>query len=225
MKTNILKSALLLVVTALLMTSCTKNDNDFIGPKTTNDAVITVPFFTIDENGQMPSADDQLIYEIRKQNPIITPAGKHLNWGEFSTVKGISDVQCEENGVRVKLDLTGLIPKGVYTVWNVVFDAPGMDPTQEMIGVDGLGAAGIGDGSDNVFTASSDGKASIEILSPGGTLSMLSNTDLGTCPLTDNFEWHVVGAYHLDGQTHGPSLGPDGTAIEQFGFIFKNEVK
>ena len=31
----------------------------------------------------------------------------------------------------------------------------------------------------------------------------------------------VVGAYHLDGQTHGATLGPDGTAVEQFGFIFK----
>jgi hypothetical protein len=31
----------------------------------------------------------------------------------------------------------------------------------------------------------------------------------------------VVGAYHIDGQSHGASLGPDGTAVEQFGFIFK----
>jgi hypothetical protein len=31
----------------------------------------------------------------------------------------------------------------------------------------------------------------------------------------------VVGAYHIDGQSHGPSLGPDGTEVEQFGFIFK----
>jgi len=32
---------------------------------------------------------------------------------------------------------------------------------------------------------------------------------------------HVVGAYHIDGQSHGASIGPDGTAVEQFGFIFK----
>jgi hypothetical protein len=44
---------------------------------------------------------------------------------------------------------------------------------------------------------------------------------IGACALTDEFEWHVVGAYHIDGQSHGPSLGPDGTAVEQFGFIFK----
>jgi len=41
------------------------------------------------------------------------------------------------------------------------------------------------------------------------------------CALTGEFEWHVVGAYHIDGHDHGPQLGPDGSAVEQFGFMFK----
>ena len=28
-------------------------------------------------------------------------------------------------------------------------------------------------------------------------------------------------AYHIDSQTYGPDLGPDGTVVEQFGFIFR----
>ena len=40
--------------------------------------------------------------------------------------------------------------------------------------------------------------------------------------LTDNFEWHLVGAYHIDGRVYGPDLGPDGTVAEQFGFIHRN---
>ena len=117
--------------------------------------------------------------------------------------------------------MSGLIPDGVYTIWNVVFDSPGMDPAQEMLGIDGVGAAGIGDGSDNSLVASSEGKAEITITSPGGTLSMMGT--MGNCPLTDNFEWHVVGSYHMDGKTYGPDLGPDGTVAEQFAFVFLRE--
>ena len=223
MKTYFVKASLVVMMALVAFSSCSNDDDEFIGPSEVNDVAVAVPFFTINEDGQMPSAADQLIYEIRNQAPITAPDGHQLTWGEFSTVQGAADVQCKENGVQVALDLTGLIPNGVYTIWNAVFDEPGMDPTAEMLSVDGLGAAGIGDGTDNAFTASSSGTASITFTSPGGALSMLSNTDLGTCPLTDNFEWHVIGAYHMDNNTYGPLLGPDGTVVEQFGFIFKND--
>ena len=205
-----------------IFASCSKDDDPSL-PGATNDTAIIVPFFIQNENGEIPTSNDQLIYETRKNNPVLAPDGHQLTWGEFSEVEGQADVQCQDNGVLVDVELTGLIPNGVYTLWNIVFEEPGMDPTKEMLGLSGLGASGIGDGSDNSFVASADGKATLSVLSPGGSLSIISNTDLGQCPLTDNFEWHVVGAYHIDGTNHGPSLGPDGTAIEQFGFIFKKE--
>ena len=224
MKASFFKASVFAVTVAALLTNCTNDDDDFTGPSAINDTAITVPFFTINENGQIPTAADELIYEIRKQEPVLAPDGHHLTWGEFSTVKGKAEVKCKGNGVEATLELSGLIPNGVYTIWNVVFDAPGVDPTDPMLGLEGMGAAGIGDGSDNAFTASNQGTASITIFSPGGPLSVVSNTNLGNCPLTENFEWHIVGGYHMDGQTHGPVLGPDGTAIEQFGFIFKEEI-
>lgn len=221
MKTNLLKSALLSLFAIALLSSCSEEDN-YVGPSTSTDAIITVPFFALNAAGETPSDPTDLVYEIRKQNPVIAPDGHQLTFAEFSSVRGRADIQCQTNAVEVELSLTGLIPNGVYTIWNVVFDDPGMDPTDPMLGLDGLGAAGKGDGSDNAFTASATGKATITVRSPGGNLSMVQNTPMGDCPLTENFEWHVVGAYHIDGKTHGSNLGPDGTAIEQFGFIFKN---
>ena len=205
---------------SILLPACS-DDDEAANPGTTIDQVTPVPFFVQTEDDQLPSEDDQLLYEIRKDLPVLAPDGHHLTWGEFKKVTGTCEVECTEAGVKVTLKLNGLIPRGVYTIWNVVFDAPGMDPAQEMLGIDGVGAAGAGDGSDNSFVASADGRAEIAMTSPGGPLSMLGTIE--DCPLTDNFEWHVVGTYHLDGKTYGPDLGPDGTVAEQFAFVFLRE--
>ena len=83
----------------------------------------------------------------------------------------------------------------------------------------GIGALGLPAGTQNVFRASAAGDGSISATTSAGPLSMQGS--IGACALTDEFEWHVVGAYHIDNASHGASLGPDGTAVEQFGFIFK----
>ena len=115
------------------------------------------------------------------------------------------------------LHLSRLIPRGVYTIWNVVFKEPGFEPT--FANLIGLGALGVPSGTQNVFRASASGEGAVSAITEAGALSMKGS--IGACAPNDEFEWHVVGAYHLDGQSHGASLGPDGTAVEQFGFIFK----
>ena len=223
-KTGFLKIVTFVLVIIIGCASCSNDDDNATGtnPSATSSDIIAVPFFVETVNKEMPSSGDQLLYEARSHNPIKTPDGKHLNWGEFSQVTGKVIVDCIGSSVKVSMNLSGLIPNGVYTVWNVTFEAPGMDPSQAMLGLDGIGAAGKGNGSDNYFTAAADGSASISIVSPGGSLSMMGTIE--ACPLTDNFEWHVVGTYHMDGKTYGPDLGPDGTVAEQFAFIFKNEI-
>ncbi|PHN07460.1 hypothetical protein [Flavilitoribacter nigricans] len=222
MKTSFFKSAVFAVLSLVILSACSDKD-EYVGPTETNDSVITIPFFVRNDANEMPSSATDLIYESRLKNPVNAPDGHQLTWGEFSTVSGVAEAICRENGIEVQLSLSGLIPNGVYTIWNVLFEAPGMDPTDPILGLDALGAAGKGDGSDSKFVASATGEAQITIHSPGGDLSMVSNITIGNCPLTDNFEWHVVGAYHIDGQTYGPDLGPIGTGVEQFGFIFKNQ--
>ena len=98
-----------------------------------------------------------------------------------------------------------------------MFQAPGFDPT--FANLIGLGAIGSQSGTQNAFRASASGEGDVSAITPPGSLSMFGA--IGACALTDQFEWHVVGAYHIDGQTYGASPGPEGTAVEQFGFVFK----
>ena len=205
----------------LALTSCSDdNEPTTVTPIVSekNNEVVAVPFFVENAAGEMPSDPSELIYESRKKNPVISPDGRHITWGEFASVRGEVEVECTEEGTAVSMKLSGLIPYGTYTIWNVIFDDPGIDPTHPMLGLEGLGAGGMGDGSDNSFLANGAGEAEIAMVTPGGDLSMVGA--IGNCALTDNFEFHVVGAYHIDGKVYGPDLGPDGTVTEQFGFVF-----
>jgi hypothetical protein len=184
--------------------------------RTDSDAIVHVPLFIEDVDRQPPSDPATVLYEVRKHNPVLAPDGHHITLAEFNAVQGSVSVKCIQQGTHVTLHLSNLVPKGVYTIWNVVFQAPGFDPSfANMIG---LGTLGAPTGSANSFKASSSGQGSVSAITPAGPLSMLGA--IGGCALTDEFEWHVVGALHLDGETHGPELGPDGTAVEQFAFMF-----
>jgi hypothetical protein len=179
--------------------------------------IVHVPFFIQDAAGQLPAAASTPLFEARKRNPVLTPAGRQITFGEFEAVEGSAVVQCMPGGTQVTLQLRNLIPNGVYSIWNLVFNPPGFDPS--FANLSGIGAAGSSAGSENTFRASASGDGTLTALTAGGPLSMQGS--IGACALTDEFEWHVVGAYHIDGQSHGPSPGPDGTSVEQFGFIFK----
>jgi len=185
-----------------------------------SESVITVPFFVENEMNEMPSQESDLLYEFRQKNPVVDMDGKHMTWADFGTVKGKAKVTSTQGGFMVDLELSGLIPNGVYTIWNVTFFEEGMDPSKEMLNIRGLGCIGATNGTENYFTASEDGKGSISAFTATpAPLSMMG--DILADPIKDEVEFHVVGAYHLDGQTWGANLGPDGTAVEQFGFIFK----
>jgi hypothetical protein len=181
-----------------------------------DDQIVHVPLFIRDAAGQIPSAPDALLYEARKMNPVLAPDGHQLTLAEFNTPAGSASAKCVSDGTHATAHVSGLIPNGVYTYWNVVFKAPGFDPT--FSNLIGLGALGAATGTQNSFRASASGEGELSAITPGGPLSTVGAID--ACAL-DEFEWHVVGAYHIDGQTHGPTLGPDGSAVEQFGFKLK----
>jgi hypothetical protein len=193
-----------------------------VSPVRSTDLVI-VPLFVQDAGGNPidPATTGAAtpLYEVRAGAPVLAPDGSHVTWGGWSAATGRLSVRCNPLGTHTVLQLDGLIPQGVYTIWNVTFAAPGFEPSfSNLIGV---GAAGPADGSRNVLRASRSGQGSISVISPGGPLSVFGS--LATCAPTDEFEWHVVGLYHIDGQSHGPELGPDGTMAEQFAFVFRNE--
>lgn len=222
MKTTIkIKFALLsLLFVSLSLINCS-DDETPANPGVSSNEIVNIPFFVRTADKDLPTNPGDLLYEFRNHEPIIAPDGHHVTWAEFSAVKGDIQVECVEAGTKVSIQLRGLIPHGVYTMWNVSVKAPGFDPNAELFNIIGIGAAGNGLGTDNSFIASANGTAEITTISQGGPLSMFG--ELADCPILNQFEWHVVGAIHLDGKTYGPNLGPDGTVAEQFGFIFKQQ--
>jgi hypothetical protein len=158
-----------------------------------------------------------------EHQPIIAPDGRHVTLEEFLSARGTATVECSDEGTRADLMLSGLIPNGVYTMWLFAFRDPGYDGT--MTNAIGAGAYGPYDADQNAFTATEAGEASLSMVAPAGTLSTLvpgatRRHVIGPCLLTDEFEFHLVGTYHMDHQTHGPVPGPPGSEAFQFGFIF-----
>ncbi|WP_422106595.1 hypothetical protein [Winogradskyella sp.] len=212
---------LTLICGIITFVGCSDDDNETNNRTETLSDVITVPFFIQNDTGNTPTNPNELIYEIRENEPIVDTDGNHMSFGEFSTVEGSITVTCLRNGVDIDVTLSGLVPHGVYTLWHVTFNEGGIDPTQDMLNIRGIGAIGAGDGLDNFFIASPNGTANISAFSPTpSNLSMIG--DIKDCPLYNEEEWHIVGSYHLDGKTYGPDLGPDGTVVEQFAFVFTN---
>ena len=186
-----------------------------------NDQLVIPPQYS-DINGNPATDPDTPLY--RRTNaagaifsppfPIYTPDGDLVTLSEYMAVEGSASVKCIPEGTHVVVHMTGLIPKGLYTVWMVAFHTPGAPLASA-----GVGALGTSDGSQNIFRASSAGTGSISGIAPGGPLSFRGT--IANCALTDEAELHVVGAYHIDQTTWGPAPGNGpGTFIEQFAFIF-----
>jgi len=182
--------------------------------------ILNLPFFVEGPNqkwwGSLVSNDN--LYERRLHNQIFGPDGHPVIWGEFGGVTGTAKMNCTGQGSRISVQLSGLIPNGVYSFWIVKFDAPGFDTSYT--NVSGFGSAGPNDGSKNSFKASPKGDVSFHVSTPGGPLSV-SGT-IADCIVTDEYEVHVTGIYHMDGQTHGTTPGPAGSYVEQFSFLFLN---
>lgn len=179
--------------------------------------VVPVYMFISDENGNPPASEDTPIFNRMCQNgiePILDPDGNHVTLGQWAQVHGTARVKCVRKGTQVIIHVSGLIPKGVYSIWLAKFE-PGLVLV-------GRGALGIP--VRNVFIASESGEGQITAIHSGGPLSEFGMVD--DC-LLNEYEIHLAGAYHLDGQTHGATPGPVlGTACNwtvQFVARIRNE--
>ncbi len=167
-----------------------------------------------------PQSDpDTLVYtsEAFEHKPVTAPDGHQLTLAEFTAPKGRATVTCAEGGTRAELELRGLVPDGTYTLWSVFFGEPGFDGT--MGNLLGGGAFGPFEEEQNAFVASRTGEANITVLQEGGETSFIPY-EAAAC-LLNEFELHIVGDYHIDGETHGAVPGPKGSEAWQFAFVFK----
>jgi hypothetical protein len=184
-----------------------------------NNKIVSVMLFVRDAAGNPLSAQSDPstpVYEVRTRAPILAPDGHQLTLAEFTAPRGIVTARCVKRGTEAVIRLSSLVPNGVYTIWQLTFRPPGFEPT--FTNLIGLGAIGSRDGNQNVVKATSAGDAELTVTSRPGSLSILGR--ITDCWVADEYELHIVGAYHIDGRAHGPTPGPDGTFVEQFGFIF-----
>src|SRR5206468_3729645 len=93
--------------------------------------------------------------------PLIAPDGHHIVLAEWQRANGGAQIKCGQKGTHAVLQLSGLVPNGVYTVWVATFQAPGLTP--DFANLTGLGALGAPDGSQNVVVASSQGTAEVSV--------------------------------------------------------------
>ncbi len=177
-----------------------------------------------DVNGNLPASGDTLLYDKRPcqpgdpLTPIIAPDGHQVTFGEWTAVAGEAAVKCITEGSHVVVHLSGLIPNGQYSCWVVAFDPPGFDGTLNNAFT--FGPLGLQDGSQNPFVADAEGDGQISGILPPGPMSIIDKRPFDGC-LTDEFEFHVAVAYHIDGMTHGPTPGPVCTWAVQRAFMFK----
>ncbi len=214
------------LITLFALASCQKLEDIFDpvkkdplkGKTFQTDNIEPVHLFLADEKGNKPTNPKGLVYESRKMNPVLSPNGHHLTLEEFNAVKGKLTMTCTQEGTRIDLALEGLIPFATYSVWVLVFEAPGF--TEDFAHEIAEGVPGGNEGLKSSFVAGSDGKATYSQIVPPGDMSYFGSV---THCLLDEYEVHIVGAYHLDGKTYGGELGPDGKAVEQFGWMYQKK--
>jgi hypothetical protein len=145
--------------------------------------------------------------------PILAPDGHHITFGEWREASGFALVACEGVTSKYTLEFTGLIPNGVYTIWNFVLLID-KSPGQPLdFSTDFTGAGALGDGTSNVMVASPAGTAALQLNEEPGPLSMFGSQP--ACVITAAPAFILVVNYHIDGQTHGGVPGPDKDDVAQ----------
>lgn len=165
-------------------------------------------------NGQVPADKADLLYTplvfeqpLGELYPILAPDGHHVSLEEWQKAKGSAIISCNGNTTKYKLEFTGLIPNGVYTLWNFILTKH-LEPTDGINFANDIKANGaLGDGVSNKLFASSAGEAELELDAHPGGLSMFGSQP--PCAIANSEGFILVVNYHIDGKTHGGSPGPD----------------
>src|SRR5262245_40370839 len=90
--------------------------------------ITNMTLFLVDERGRSLNSlppPATLIYEQATGVPIPATDGHPMTLAEFLQVRGSVSVGCTSLGTHAVLELTGLVPNGLYTIWVVTFKSPG----------------------------------------------------------------------------------------------------
>ncbi len=150
--------------------------------------------------------------------PIVAPDGHQVVLREWVRARGKVRISCEDGGTRYQFHFRGLIPNGVYTIWNFT-------PTGA-----GALASHPPDDINNVFSASPIGAANFTTFGTAGPMTFFGAVSDCTLPVPLKSEITsdptgkgvlFVVLYHTDGQSWGPFPGPEETGIAHVVFTGK----
>ncbi len=110
-----------------------------------------------------------------------------LTLGQWLKHSATASYTCNDGQAELKLNASGLVPNGVYTIWHVFIALPPTTPFSGTLDIP-LGAR---DGSESVFVANADGSARV-VKSFKPCLEM---SDVWTTTM-------LALAYHSDGKTY-----------------------
>jgi hypothetical protein len=203
---------------------------DFIFDIKTNEAfVVLSPLDPLGEvkdvNGEIPSGNDAIYTPFSVSNPglgplsaIMAPDGHHVTLNEWSMASGTARVSCDGITTHYIFELNGLIPNGVYTLWNAILKMP-QEPEVALDFPDSFESLGaLKESQAKSFVASAQGEAQMEISVDPGSLSMFGAQP--PCAITGTDAFIIVVDYHIDNMTHGPSPGPDFSDVAHLLFYF-----
>ncbi len=169
-----------------------------------------------DKGRRNPSDNASFLWNKRGHSPILAPDGHQVTLGEFNMVTGGAEVTCVNQGTAIAISLQGLIPNGVYSLWIFTFKSPGFHNNFDHL--IGNGVLKLTNGAENIFTASSDGSASLSAIIHRQSLSIVGS--VGDC-LFSEYEIHFMAAYHLNYVIHNGTPGNPNTWVTQFFFPFR----
>jgi len=171
-----------------------------------------------DRTGQPLAADASLasplyIRQTDCHPPMLAPDGHQVTLAEWNGVRGTAALACLNDGTKIDLALTGLIPNGLYTMAVIIKDPANLQTI-------GTGVLGPNDGSKNTIVASASGEGYLSLTHPPGDLSV--NGRVGKCLLDGSLVW-LVGTYHVDQKTWGKLPAPPCTQAAQFRWAFQKK--
>lgn len=153
-------------------------------------------------SAEVPDMMDAALYgssEIPPFTPLTQPGDEThpkgaelgMTLGTWLSAQGSGTYDCVDGKSVIDLQFTGLVPNGLYTMWNFIDAVPPTDPWQTI-----LFPLGARDGSQSEFTADADGNADYSVtFEPCLELT-------GTQTMTG-----LAAAWHQDGKTYGTGPG------------------
>jgi hypothetical protein len=178
-----------------------------------------VPIFAhvVDAQGMTTTDPNAPLYR-RGTNPLVPLTrndGHHITLDEFDTATGQVRIAARPGGgTDVNVDVHGLLPGELYTVWAGYFQEPGF-PTGTRVGFGAVSS--LGDGSDNFMVADANGAISLDLTLLEGPLTVHGSAPSyapispildSTGVLQPHIGVEIAIAYHFNDPSSPPFLGP-----------------